>query len=267
MLYRSEGINTGTGVICLAYSDDGINFQRYQENPVLVAEFEYERGGVEDPRIVKIGQNYYMTYVGNDDQTAGNICLAISSDLINWEKKGEILQPKSEAWNSSQLKAGVIVPEMINGKYLMYFQGENAPWETRVGIAFSDDLLNWYEPLGEPVMTPRSGYFDSKGTEPGAAIMIEEGILLFYNGWNEDRDHKTGWVLFSSQDPTQIIARCERALLESEEDWEGHILFTQSVVKNLNTWFLHYGVVDSFISVATYEGKDPQLSKSPLHRD
>ena len=264
MLYRAEGINTGTGVICLAYSEDGFNFQRYQNNPVLVAEHEYEREGVEDPRMVKFGQKYYLTYVGAGDQTPGNICLAISSDLISWEKKGEILQPKSNAWNSRQLKAGAIVPDSVNGKYLMYFQGEKEPWKTRIGIAYSHDLVHWYEPIDTPVMKPRPGHFDSMGTEPGAAMIIDDGILLIYNGWNEDRVHKTGWIVFSAQDPTQILARCEEPLLESEEEWEGHILFTESIVKSNNSWFLHYGVVDSFISVATYTGADPRLKNQML---
>ena len=263
MLYRAEGEDTGAGAIGLAFSEDGINFERYANNPVIVGEYEYEKGGVEDPRIVKFGDTYYLTYAGAGDRTAGNICLATSTDLINWDKKGEILQPRSGAWNSHQIKAGAIVPEKINGQYVMYFQGEMEPWKTRVGIAYSDDLIHWHEPLREPIMRPRAGYFDSKGTEPGAAVVLEEGILLIYNGWNEELVHKTGWVLFSKEKPTEILARCEEPILESTQDWEGHSLFTESIVEHQGTWYLHYGIMDKVIGVATYRGSITGSKEKP----
>jgi predicted GH43/DUF377 family glycosyl hydrolase len=255
MLYRAEGESTGTGVICLATSKDGINFERYQNNPVMTGEAEFELGGVEDPRVVKIGNLFYMTYTGAGDQTPGNICLAASKDLINWSKKGELLQPKPDSWNSRQLKGGTIVQKKINNQFVMYFQGEKEPWKTRIAIAFSSDLESWNEPIDTPVMVPRKGYFDSMGTEPGAVVLIDEGILLIYNGWDESRIHKTGWVLFSKDDPTRIVSRCKAPILQSTEDWEGHILFTESIVRFNEKWFLHYGVMDNYIGVAIHAGK------------
>ena len=85
-------------------------------------------------------------------------------------------------------------------------------------------------------------------------VVHEKGILLIYNGWNEELVHKTGWALFSKEDPTEILARCEEPILESTEDWEGHILFTESIVEHQCTWYLHYGIMDKVIGVATYEG-------------
>ncbi|MCH8012878.1 MAG: family 43 glycosylhydrolase [Candidatus Marinimicrobia bacterium] len=259
MLYRAEGEDTGTGAIGLAFSKDGIHFERYSNNPVMVREYDYEKEGVEDPRLVKFGGTYYLTYAGVGIQTPGNICLATSTDLINWAKKGEILQPRSGAWNSHQIKAGAIVPEKINGKYVMYLQGEVEAWKTRIGIAYSDDMIHWYELLREPIMRPRSGYFDSMGTEPGAAVVLEEGILLIYNGWNEELVHKTGWALFSKEKPTEILARSEEPILESTKDWEGHVVFTESIVEYNGTWYLHYGIMDKVIGVATYRGSNTDL--------
>ncbi len=253
MLYRAEGRDTGTGVICLAFSDDGIHFERYLNNPVMVREYDYEKEGVEDPRLVKFGETYFLTYTGIGIQTS-TLCLSTSTDLIKWEKKGKILPPRNGTWNSHQIKAGAIVPEKINSKYVMYFQGEMEAWKARIGIAYSDDLMYWYEPLHEPIMRPRSDYFDSMGTEPGVAVIIEEGILLIYNGWNEEHVHKTGWVVFSKDNPTKILARCEKPILESQENWEGHILFTESIVEYNGTWYLHYGIMDKFIGVAVCHG-------------
>ncbi|MCH8023193.1 MAG: hypothetical protein IIB43_00635, partial [Candidatus Marinimicrobia bacterium] len=102
MIYRAEGEETGTGVLALAFSKDGMNFERYKHNPIIKPEFDYEVFGCEDPRIVKIEETYYLTYVGNDHgRTPGDICLATSRDLRKWEKHGEIIQP-AHNWNRSK---------------------------------------------------------------------------------------------------------------------------------------------------------------------
>jgi predicted GH43/DUF377 family glycosyl hydrolase len=60
--------------------------------PILVPEFDYESHGVEDPRIVKIDDIYYMTYTGYDGTNARG-ALATSKDLIHFEKRGIIVPP------------------------------------------------------------------------------------------------------------------------------------------------------------------------------
>lgn len=70
--------------------------------------------GCENPRVVKFGDEYYLFYVGNDNKsTAGNICMAISYDLIHWEKQGEILQPMVD-WECKQIKAPATEPTVIS---------------------------------------------------------------------------------------------------------------------------------------------------------
>src|ERR1035437_8978767 len=58
--------------------------------PILVPEFDYESQGVEDPRIVKIDDLYYMTYSAYDGINARG-ALATSKDLIHFKKKGIIV--------------------------------------------------------------------------------------------------------------------------------------------------------------------------------
>lgn len=76
VLYRAGAGDECTGSIGLARSDDGLHFTRHPE-PVIVPEHEYEAGGCEDPRLVRIGDTFYLTYVGNGTE-AGHICLATS---------------------------------------------------------------------------------------------------------------------------------------------------------------------------------------------
>ncbi|MFD0778616.1 hypothetical protein ACFQZF_09150 [Flavobacterium myungsuense] len=58
--------------------------------PLLFPQFDYEKQGVEDPRIVKIEDLYYLTYTANDGLNAMG-ALATSKDLVTWEKRGLIV--------------------------------------------------------------------------------------------------------------------------------------------------------------------------------
>lgn len=89
MLYRAQDI-AGTSRLGYAESADGIHFMRRPE-PLLGPETDYEKdGGLEDPRLVKIGDTYYLTYTGYNKKDA-QLCLATSQDLEHWDRKGVIL--------------------------------------------------------------------------------------------------------------------------------------------------------------------------------
>lgn len=260
MLYRAEAGDDCSGRIGLAWSEDGIHFTRHPD-PVIVPEYDYEEMGCEDPRLVRSGNTLraepqYLTYVGNSARSGPmHICLATTKDLLRWEKHGPILQP-AHAWNCRQIKAGAILPQKVNGQYVMYFMGEAKPWETAIGIAYSDDLLHWHEPLGEPVLLPRQGYFDSKGIEPGPPpAMLDDGILLVYCGWGEDHTYKPGWVLFSRKQPHQVLARSDKPILEPAVDWgarfgcTNHIV-AESLLRYDGRWWLYYGAADKVVCLA-----------------
>jgi len=115
MLYRAQDSN-GTSRLGYATSADGVRFIRRPE-PILSPETEYERGGgLEDPRLVKIDDTYYLTYTGYN-KTDAQLCLATSTDLVHWDRKGVILPAYRGRWNVGWTKAGAIVPEKIDGKY------------------------------------------------------------------------------------------------------------------------------------------------------
>src|SRR5262252_9294476 len=79
ILYRAQD-SDGTSRLGYAESDNGTDFRRRAE-PVLQPETDYEKdGGVEDPRLAKIGETYYLTYTGYNKKDA-QLCLAISTDL------------------------------------------------------------------------------------------------------------------------------------------------------------------------------------------
>src|SRR3984957_1818930 len=149
MLYRAQDTK-GTSSLGYATSDDGVHFTRRAE-PVLTAGAPYEKGGgVEDPRLQKIGATYYLTYTGYNnvdgngaDKKDAQLCLATSTDLVHWDRKGVIIPSYKGKWNVKWTKSGAIVPEKIDGKYWVYFLGTTADDKDQAGLAFSTDLLHW----------------------------------------------------------------------------------------------------------------------------
>ncbi len=80
MLYRAQD-KLGTSRLGYAESADGVHFTRASQ-PVFSPQADYEKdGGVEDPRLVKFGATYYLTYTGYNKKDA-QLCLATSRDLL-----------------------------------------------------------------------------------------------------------------------------------------------------------------------------------------
>ena len=262
MLYRAQD-HTGTSSIGYASSDDGIHFTRRQE-PVMVSEAPYEKGGgVEDPRLQKIGGTYYLTYTGYNnvdgpapDKKDAQLCLATSADLIHWQRQGVMIPSFKGKWNVKWTKSGAIVPEKINGKYWMYYLADAKGKDTQMGVAYSDDLLHWTEALDHPVLSSRPGSFDSQVVEPGPApIITPQGVFLIYNGADDKLVYSTGWVLFDKKDPTRVLARSEQPIFAPDREWEKvgqvpNVVFVEGMVRDGKRWLFYYGGADKNIGVA-----------------
>ena len=177
MLYRAQD-HKGTSSLGYATSDDGIHFIR-RPKPVLISEMPYEKGGgVEDPRLVKFGNTFYLTYTGYNnvdgigaDKKDAQLCLATSTDLVHWKRQGIVFPAYKGKWNVKWTKSGAIVPQKINGKYWMYFLADARGQDTQMGIAYSQDLLHWTEALDHPVLSSRPGSL------PNALVLRQNGGL------------------------------------------------------------------------------------------
>jgi beta-1,2-mannosidase len=263
LLYRAQD-KKGTSSLGYATSADGIHFTR-RPGPVMSAEAPYEKGGgVEDPRLQKFGDIYYLTYTGyNNVDGAGpqkkdaQLCLATSTDLIHWKRQGIIIPAYKGKWNVGWTKSGAIVPEKINGKYWMYYLADAKDRGSQMGVAYSEDLLHWTDTLDQPVLPSRAGTFDSQVVEPGPApIITPQGIFLIYNGADDKLVYSTGWVLFDKKDPTKVLARADTPLFAPEKEWEKvgqvpNVVFVEGMVRDGNRWLFYYGGADKTVGVAT----------------
>ena len=267
MLYRAQD-KSGTSRLGYAESSDGIHFQRRPE-PVLSPEADYEKdGGVEDPRLVKFGDTYYLTYTGYNKKDA-QLCLARSRDLIRWQRQGVILPAYKGHWNVRWTKSGAIVPEKIRGKYWMYFLGTSADNNDQAGLAYSNDLLHWTEASDAPVLPNRAGQFDSRVAEPGPSpILTKDGIVLVYNGADDKLVYRTGIAVFDRHHPSKLLWRSEQPVFFPEREWEKvgqvpNVVFVEGMAKAGNRYLFYYGGADKYVGVAEASALAARLADAP----
>jgi predicted GH43/DUF377 family glycosyl hydrolase len=254
MLYRAQD-RSGVSRLGYATSSDGVRFTR-RPTPVLSPEAEYERdGGVEDPRLVKIGDTYFLTYTAYNKKDA-QLALATSTDLVHWDRKGVILPAYKGTWNVGWTKAGAILPEKIDGKYWMYYLGTAADKTDQMGLASSVDLIHWTDVLDAPVLPRRPGRFDSRVVEPGPApILTPDGIVLIYNGADDKLVYRTGIARFDRKDPRRVLSRTDTPIFAPETQWEKigqvpNVVFVEGMVSQGDRWLLYYGGADKYVGVA-----------------
>jgi predicted GH43/DUF377 family glycosyl hydrolase len=260
MLYRAQDA-AGTSRIGYAESEDGVKFTR-RADPVLSPEAPYEAGGgVEDPRLQSIDGTYYLTYTGYNKKDA-QLCLATSTDLIHWSRRGVILPAYRGNWNVGWTKSGAIVPRKINGRYWMYWLGTAADKTDQMGLSYSTDVVHWTEATATPVLARRAGSFDARVVEPGPApIITPRGIVLIYIGADEHLVYRTGVAIFDSNDPRRLLYRSEQPIFEPTQEWEKvgqvpNVVFVEGMAKEpgnangLQKFLLYYGAADKYVGVA-----------------
>jgi beta-1,2-mannosidase len=265
MLYRAQDAK-GISRLGVATSTDGVRFVR-ERDPALRPGAAYEiGGGVEDPRLQKIGPTFYLTYTAYDGRDA-QLALATSTDLRRWERRGVILPANRGRWNVKWTKSGAILGEPVGGRYWMYYMADAASGSDQMGVAYSEDRLHWTEARDAPVLARRPGFFDSRVVEPGPPpVMTPEGILLVYNGADDRLAYRTGWVLFDRQDPTRVIARADTPIFEPQRAWElegqvPNVVFVEGLVRDGGRWLFYYGGADRSVGVAEALARGPRSSR------
>jgi beta-1,2-mannosidase len=254
MLYRAQDAS-GTSRLGYAESKDGIHFTRRPE-PVLSPETDYEKdGGVEDPRLQKFGDTFYLTYTAYNKKDA-QLCLATSLDLIHWERKGVILPAYKGNWNVGWTKSGAIVPIKIDGKYWMYWLGTAADKTDQMGLSYSDDLIHWTEATQTPVLPRRPGKFDSRVVEPGPPpFLTRKGIVLIYNGADDHLVYRAAVAIFDRNDPSKLLYRSVAPIFAPEKECEKvgqvpNVVFVEGMVQMKNHFFFYYGAADKYVGVS-----------------
>jgi len=228
------------------------------EKPFMVSEFDYESQGIEDPRIVKIDEVYYMTYTAYDGTNARG-ALATSRDLIHFKKHGLIVPHITYAEFVFLLESAGTVDENYYHNHKFYYQEADPDkkillWDKNImffprringkltflhrirpgiqiaavnnlselTLGYWEDYFNNFQDhiLMDPSYKHESDYIGG-GCPP---IETDHGWLLIYHGVQST---KRGLIysacaaaLLDLENPDKVIARLPYPLFSPELDWE-----------------------------------------------
>jgi len=235
-----------------------LNVASRQKTPVIIPEFDYESQGVEDPRIVKIDDLYYLTYTAYDGTNARG-ALATSKDLIHFEKRGIIVPPITYAEFVYRAELSGKVHEKYYRNQKFYYQEADPDksimlWDKNViffprringdlvflhrirpgiqivqfrelddlnEVFWKDYFLNFDSHVILDPDYPHESSYIGGGCPP---IETEHGWLLIYHGAEETNKgivySACAAALLDIDNPSRVIARLTYALFAPEFIWE-----------------------------------------------
>lgn len=265
------------------------------DHPLLAPEHEYESHGLEDPRIVKIDDLYYLTYTVFDGMNA-QFAYAVGSDPTHFEKRGIIspaityneaiqifletglkeeyffgrlfVNPGSHRPGLVWEKDAVLFPEKINGKFALMHR-----IYPDIQLVLFDDFnqlteefwRNELRHLADHIMLEPASWFENMYIGAGCPpIRTPAGWVLIYHGVERTsygRIYRAGAALLDIHDPKRVIGRLSEPLFEPTESWEkkgdvSNVVFPTSAILNGDQLTIYYGAADSLIAVRIFSLKE-----------
>jgi predicted GH43/DUF377 family glycosyl hydrolase len=257
MFYRA--VRHGDMVSSIGYCQlvDNKVVKRF-DHPVIFPEHDYEKKGVEDPRIVFLNGVYYIFYTAYDGKNAG-FAYATSVDLVNFVKQGMISPRITYAEAGSLIghskvkirekyflfesyikdrqgadillweKDAFIFPKKFNNKFALVHRVLPG-----IQVIYFDDFKDltddyWREyfmNFGSHILLESKYMFESRNVGGGCPpIETDEGWLFIYHGIEDSaqgRIYHAAAALLDLDNPTKVIGRMKQPLFSPDENWEKH---------------------------------------------
>ena len=283
LLYRCAGRDDDHVVrLALARSRDGVHFQRDSNLPVASPiPFTPDGGCLEDPRIIKVGEWFYVTVASRPfppgrywDPSSANsriqrtfpahfpvalrenltsTHLFLTRDFRSWIRAGRLTDPSLDD------RDVVIFPERVGGKWVTLhrpMQWHGAGYrnsEPAIWMAATEDLLGWKQlrlfAMGEQDWECKIG-----ANNP--PLRTAQGWLQIYHAVGPDNHYRLGAMLLDLADPFRVTHRTRRPIYEPVCEWERHGLYDgvcfpcgHAVLEGI--YHLYYGAGDVVCGLAT----------------
>ncbi len=280
MLFRSH-LRNGMSILGIARSKNGLDNWSIDKKPAMIpctksdnfgdgvdktALIENEQGGVEDPRISKIGEIYYITYSAYHASIPHRVrvSLATTKDFKSFKRYGPLLK--------TDVRNVVLFPEKINEKYYGLFRPNDTSQDHTGGI-YKQIKIGWtaniedqnWTILEKPIMEQNDGpssFSDKIG--PGATpIKTNHGWINIFHGVRSTMDgnpYVLGVALHSLENPEKVKVSNIPILFPSNADCivsndsyihVPNVVFCCGAIRRDNgEIYIYYGGNDTVMNVA-----------------
>ena len=275
---------------CIGYCrmENPLKIKKRYHFPILKPVKDYEIIGMEDPRIVKIDDLFYLTYTAFDGTNALG-ALALSTDLRHFYRWGLIvplilkseslynkipanvcsnnytkqlsIDPNSEfIWD----KNIVFFPRRINGKLCFLHRIKPCILVTFASELTDIDTTFWNSYLSRiksmsldcEKLNLLNALYVGSGCSP---IELEKGWLFIYHAVyevNSELVYKAHCCMLDLNEPQKVIAYLPYSLLEPDLEWEkignvNNVVFPTGALLRDGTIFIYYGGADKQIGCAS----------------
>ena len=204
-------------------SEDGLEVVAVHYDRAIVPRAPYQCYGVEDARISRIGDRYYMTTCSVSPERHSTT-LYTSDDALDWTLEGIVLD--------HQNKDMLLFEGLVGGKfwaqtrplgdlYFAYPPGSDWRAGPSINLATSPDGLHW-KPHDKPGIRPHSATVATArmggGTPP---ILTDRGWLTLWHGVEPSGVvgiYRTYWSILDRDDPSIVVATSHPPLLEANKE-------------------------------------------------
>jgi beta-1,2-mannobiose phosphorylase / 1,2-beta-oligomannan phosphorylase len=281
MLYRAIGeYERYISRIGYASSTDGYSFAR-SNHIALEPTQDYEQYGIEDPRMVEIDNQVYITYVilsayvTDRAIVEASTALATTTDFLKYTRLGVITTKGSNNKDvvlfpekmSQQQQSSVLSSSSSSnntdgaGKYFFLHRpsgwigskyGVNKP---SIWLGEGNALTNFEKHT--LLLKPEEDWEELKVGAGPPPIKTRTGWLVIYHGVSREKVYRAGAALLDLHDPSKIIGRTKTPILEPKESYEkfgdvNNVVFpTGACVVDNDKLFVYYGGADRVCCLAT----------------
>lgn len=219
---------------------------------------EYEVFGVEDPRITRIDDRFWMTYVVASENGPAT-ALASTTDFVDFQRHGIAFCPEN--------KDVVLFPERFDGDHVAIHRPNPHLHFSPPGmwLARSSNMERWG---AHQVL--HAGSSDWEAGRIGAGpppIKTDEGWLLIYHGKAGSAEkgavatYSAGLMLLDNDDPSKIVAHAEGPIMVPETEFETggfvpSVVFPTATINRDNRLLVYYGAADTSTGLVEYSMDD-----------
>lgn len=256
------------------------------KEPVLFPEYDYEKEGVEDPRITLLEGTYYLFYTAHDGKNA-LIAYATSKDLVHFTKQG-LISPKisydeaEDIFRGSGIRERYTMFEMLfkqrEGRDVLLFEKDASLFPRKFGSKFAllhrilpgiqiiyfdnfselteDRWRDYFKNLGDFIVLDPLFWFESRNVGGGCPpIETKDGWLIIYHTVEDTplgKIYHAAAALLDLNNPLKVLGRLKEPLFSPKASWEkigvvGNVVFPTGAVVRDKRLYIYYGAADKTI--------------------